>query len=129
MKAAAKCILKHQRGRISSAVLHFCRTEKESEKAKRLEKHYGSNSESHRSAVKGQQSWQQRYEATMVNHSHTSFSTMPDRASDSEILIHLFADLGGFVPTPPRAAYSHSFFQHDAFLQLRPVYLASSQIQ
>lgn len=42
------------------------------EKKKRLEKHSGSNSKSHRSAVKGQPSWHQRYGSTMVNHSHTS---------------------------------------------------------
>lgn len=60
--------LKAPKGNILSA--GYISTEKR--KRKRLEKHSGSNSKSHRSAVKGQPSWQQRYGGTMVNHSHAS---------------------------------------------------------
>lgn len=56
------------KGKYSDCRLHFSWKENE----KRLEKHSGSNSKSHRSAVKGQPSWQQRYGGTMVNHSHAS---------------------------------------------------------
>lgn len=59
---------KAPRQNILSAEIDFPRKEKE----ERLEKHSGSNSKSHRSAVKGQPSWQQRYGGTMVNHTHTS---------------------------------------------------------
>lgn len=56
------------KGKYPDCRLHFSWKENE----ERLEKHSGSNSKSHRSAVKGQPSWQQRYGGTMVNRSHAS---------------------------------------------------------
>lgn len=61
-------VSKSTKGKYFVCGLHFPWKEKE----KRLEKHSGSNSKSHRSAVKGQPSWQQRYGGTMVNHSHAA---------------------------------------------------------